>query len=650
MPFLKVSDDKIVRDPDSKQYDDSLKWWELGKEDAFKAVIQVTNSIEQDQYYWNEQLELYEKMYGDNRQRMGRVSSIDRFMAANDNNGQARLSLNVIQSCIDTLASKISSNKPKPQFVPNDGDWKQYSKAKRGTEFIEGIFDQCRVYPLAQRMFTDACIYGISGLYVNRKFGKLNVEYLTRDEVMVDALDGHNEEPTQLHLKRFVSRAKLMQLYPKFKEELRCIAPVASDGHSTLSGVSSISDRIVCVESWHLPTSSDSKDGRYCVTVENATLELSEYNHDKYPIVFFRPYHKPYDFWGRGIAETLFTLQLSINRLLMTIQDAQDFAVPRVFAENGSQVEAEHIDDQIGTVVWYSGTKPTIEANEVMPQSVYSWIQYLEEKAYQISGISVSSASGEKPKDVESRVAMETVADIEAGRFENMSISWNEFFVNLGEVIMFTAQDLYTSGKGKSLIAKLSKQNLVRVIDWKEMEFELDKFSIQLFPINRLPHDPAGREDTVTRWIQSGWVDEVHGMGLLDMPDLSEETSMMTGSLYLVRELIDRMLDNGDTDVHPIPQMDLALAMNETKLSIVNAVRRKYPEEHIQLVIGFFNECKEMQDMIAKQAQVQAQVQAQAAQQQAQAQAAPMPGTAPPLAQPAPTPTSPMLPNAPKQQ
>lgn len=646
---------EVLSDDGKSKTLNNIPWWDSDKDVAYQRIIATVSSIENNQHYSQNTLQLFEQMYGDNRAGIGRASYINRFQGAAINNAP-RLSLNVIQACIDALASMISSNKPKPQFVPNEGDWKQYSKAKMATDYLEGIFDACKVYPLAQRMFTDSCIYGISGLYVNSKFGKINVEYLMRDEIIVDELDGHNEKPAQLYLKRFYSRSKLMAEYPKSAEMIEQIPIVTSDDHAMMN--STVSDMIVIVECWHLPASDKSKDGMYAVVCEKATLKLESYDHMEFPVVFFRPYHKPHYFWGRGIAETLFTLQMSINKMLRTIQQSTELvSVPRVLVENGSQVNSDHINDRIGQIIEFTGTPPQFITPEPMPQSAYQWVQYLEEKAYQISGVSQAAASGEKPKGVESAVAMETVADIQAGRFENMSIDWNEFFMNLARATMFVSQDLYESNP--KLATQLKRDNLVRNIKWADMNFDEDKFSIQLFPINRLPHDPAGRLDAIQRLIQAGWIDEIHGLSLLDMPDLSEETSMMTGSLHLANDMISRMLDDGDEEVQPLEQMDLGLAMNQAKLAIVNATLKKYPEENIALVVKFYSDCQDLQNFITLQQQTQAQAQAQQAQQQAsaqnsQAQAAQAtaqqqgaPNSGPPLANPQPTPTSPMLPNAP---
>lgn len=624
---------KAERDKDVLSPSDavSFEWWnDENKEKAYLSVITVVNTIEKGNHGNDSQNRLYEVMYGDNRGGVGKVSSLNRWQGAAMKMAP-RLSINVVQSCIDTLASKIASNKPKPMFIPNEGDWKLQSKAKMATDFIEGVWDAAQAYPKAQRSFTDALIYGISGLYINSKFDKINVEYIMRDEIFVDELDGHDEKPRQLYLKRFMSRAKLIKQYPKHKEKLKKIPPVKTDAHMLINN--SISDMIVCIEAWHLPTSEDSDDGKYCLSVENETLELSEWNHMEFPVIFFRPYHKPHSFWGRGLAETLFTIQMSLNRSLRTIQSSQDqVSTPKVLIENGSQIDTDSINDRIGQLIFYTGTPPNWVSPTAMNPEIYQWIQYLEQHAYQISGISQSSAAGEKPKDVESAVAMETVADIEAGRFENMSISWNNWFMDLARMTMIVAKDLYSSNK--KLTVKLKKDNLVRLIDWSQMDFTDDKFSIQLFPINRLPHDPAGRLDMIERYTQAGFIDQIHAMKLMEMPDISEDVSLITSSLNLVSQMIATMLDEGKP-VSPIEQMDLALARNECKLAIVKATTQKYPEEHIQLVIDFDQKCKDMLDFMAMQQQKDAM------QNQASAQSAP-------LARPEKTPRSPLLPNAPQ--
>jgi hypothetical protein len=624
---------KVIRDDSAPT--DQTPWWDRDAKDAYPAIIATIENIKKNQLYAHNQLKLYEAMYGDNRSGVGRASYVNRFQGAAVNN-TPRLALNIVQSCIDTLASKIASNKPKPQFIPNEGDWKLYSKAKLATDYLEGIFDLCKIYPKAQRMFTDACIYGISGLYVHSKFDQLSVDYLLRDEIIVDELDGHNETPSQLHLERFASKSKLCELYPKHADSIRKIPAVANDAHLFLN--SSISDFIVFSEDWHLPSGPKASDGRYAVAINNETLLFEDYKHPDFPIEFFRPYHKPHSFWGRGLAETLFILQLSLNKLLKTTDVAHDLvAKPNWLLEVGSRINTDHINDRIGQIVEYAGTPPSVVAPNPMPEQTFQLIEFIISNSYQISGISQSSAAGEKPKDVESAVAMETVADIEAGRFENMSLSWNEFFMGLARKTMRVSADLLK--KKPDLFSRLSKNNLVHNIKFSDLDFDEDSFAIQLFPINRLPHDPAGRQDAIERYIQAGWIDEVHGLSLLDMPDLSEENSLQTGSLHLARKMIAQMLDEGE-EVSPIPEMDLNLAIVEAKMAIVNATERDYPEDHIALVVSFVSACKDMQALLAKQAQEQAQLISMQAQQSAQEQAAP-------LALPQKPQRSPLLPNAP---
>lgn len=572
------------------------KWWLHTEADVYRAAIPVANTIEESQKETAGRFTTYELLYGDNRGPFGRTASVNRFQGASLLNAP-RLTLNVIQSCIDTLASKIAKSKPKPQFVPNDGDFKLHQKAKMLTDYLEGVFDFHQVYPLMQRVFTDSCIYGVSGVFVNKKFGELSIEYVLKDELLVDEMDGFKEKPRQLHLKRFVSRSELQHRFPEKAETIAKLG--LADVNAQYHSYNSVSDLIVCLESWHLPSAPDADDGKHAICVENCTLLLEDYTRETYPIVFYRPYHKPHSFHGRGIAETLYTIQISINKLLKTVQQSQDLvSVPRVLLETGSQVNADLINDRIGSIIEYAGTPPQFISPTAVQPEIYSWIQYLVQQAYQISGVSESSAAGQKPKGVESAVAMREVEDIETGRFEVLGQQWEDTHIELGNRIIDVSKELYQDNP--ALKVRVRKYNLIKEIEWRDINFKEEQFSLQCFPISQLPHSPAGRIDTIEAYVQAGYIDKVTAMALLDMPDLSEEVSLQTGTLQLTKKMIGEMLDSGEYQ-SPVPQMDLTVAANIAKLAYVNAKVKDYPEDRLALVERFINDCKDMLDFIAKQ-------------------------------------------------
>ena len=57
---------------------------------------------------------------------------------------------------------------------------------------------------------------------------------------------------------------------------------------------------------------------------------------------------------------------------------------------------------------------------------------------------------------------------------------------------------------------------------------EEDQYSLQCYPISKLPSDPAGRLETIQELIQGGFVSQDVGNRLLDFPDLDAEQTYRT--------------------------------------------------------------------------------------------------------------------------
>jgi len=64
---------------------------------------------------------------------------------------QNRVTLNIVQSMVDTVVSKLAKNKPKPSFLTEGGNWELQRKAQRLTQFLEGQFQATKFYSLRER-------------------------------------------------------------------------------------------------------------------------------------------------------------------------------------------------------------------------------------------------------------------------------------------------------------------------------------------------------------------------------------------------------------------------------------------------------------------------------------------------------------------
>ena len=248
----------------------------------------------------------------------------------------SKLTYNVIKSCIDAAASKIAKNKPKPEFITNNADYRLKRKATNLTQYIEGVFYDNNVYDLAQDAFIDAGITGTGVLQVWSDGERIRYDRVDIDEITVDDYEGVYRKPKQLFHTRRVFRDTLLERFrddPKATEAIHKAASV-----DKVYG--SVADLIEVTEAWYLPNRA--KDGvyggRYVVAIENYTLLDEEYTKSYFPFVFFRWNNRRKSFYGQGLAEELTPIQLKIARLVQHIDRNMRHTGLRVFLPYGSEI------------------------------------------------------------------------------------------------------------------------------------------------------------------------------------------------------------------------------------------------------------------------------------------------------------------------
>lgn len=62
-----------------------------------------------------------------------------------------RPTANVCYSCTDTLVSRITQDRPLPDFLTDGGDYKQRKLAKEANQFIQGEFFRTKAYALDRK-------------------------------------------------------------------------------------------------------------------------------------------------------------------------------------------------------------------------------------------------------------------------------------------------------------------------------------------------------------------------------------------------------------------------------------------------------------------------------------------------------------------
>lgn len=599
-----------------------VAWWKAKNEkDLAGALINTASWLKESQGYRQRQASIYARLYG-NQSLFSFIGSNMSKMDQMTGLPMDRPTFNVIQSATDTLVSRISQSRPAPVFLTDNSDYKERNLAKKLNNFILGEFYQTKCYDKCSVMLRDAIVEGTGVLKVyETQDKKVGLDRVLLTELFVDQSEGIYGDPRRIYQMKLVDRDVLIENNPKFKSIIESAAKAYPDNSAESS--KTVSDLVLVVEGWSLPSGKDAGDGRHTIACSAGVILDEDYNKDKFPFVFLHYSTRLLGFWSQGLAEQLMGTQIEINSLLYTISRAIKLVgVPRVFNEVGSKVVKAHYNNDVGAIIDYKGTKPIYEVAPCNAPELYEQLQRLIDYAYQQCGVSALQASSQKPQGLDSGEAIRSYDDISTDRFNSLSRKYDNVFIDLAYLMTDLAKDIAErDGKYQTIFPG---KNGTKVIDLPKMELLKDPFVIQCFNMSSLPKDPAGRLQKVTEMVQAGMITLKEGRRLLDYPDLEQVEKLANAQEERVFQVLDEIIEDG-TFSPPDPFMDIQFA-TQTVVQYINMYSScKLEEEKMQLLRDFYTGCLAL---------VQA---AQPPQPAPQPQAAPMP-----------QPQSPLVPNGPQ--
>jgi len=595
-------------------------WWTVDKEERAQAVAKIVKMLSEYDSKRQTQYQISTRLYG-NTNIMGLNGLSYSKITSVQNALKDRITYNVVQSAIDTVVAKIGKNKPKPLFLTQGGDYKIQRKAKKLNKFIEGLFYENHAYDLGSAIFRDGAVFGDGFIHVFEKHGRVAFERVIPSELYVDVVESFYGEPRQIHRVKNVDRQVLIQMFPEKRHIIELCNAASADLVGTYQNVA---DQITVVESWHLRSGPDANDGIHTINITTGNLFEEEYTKDFFPFAKFSWCPRLYGFWGQAASEQLQNIQLEINKILWMIQRSMHLSGTfKVLIENGSSIVTEKLNNDIGSIIHYNGTKPEYVVPPIVPPEFYQQFERLKSLAYEQVGVSQMSAASLKPVGLNSGRALREMNDIESERYNTIGHAYEKLFLDLAKISIATAKDIFDR-EGKYLV-KVPGKKFIETINWKEISLDDDDYVMQMFPVSSLPNTPEGRLQTVQEYMQAGIISPRSGRRLLDFPDLDQIEDLANSQEDYLHEILEKIIDDGEF-TPPDPFDDLKLAQ---ELSLEYYTRGKMSgleEEKLEL-LRTFND------------------QVQVLMQKSMPPAPPAMGA--PQANPMPTPQSELIPNVP---
>jgi hypothetical protein len=527
--------------------------------------------------------------------------------------------------------------------VTKGGSFKLQKRAQLMNKFSDGILMQKNVHEITTAAIKNGAIFGTGVVKVVAENGDISIDSILPTEIITCPGDSIYGKPRTLYQTRFVAKYTLMEAYPELADELASIKSqtvAIGSGHI-------VTDCIKVVEAWHLSQkNADKPAGCHALVADGLTLFREPYLKDHFPFAFYRHTTLPIGFYGRGVPEELLPIQAEINTLMTRCQQALKLiAIPRIFLEEGSQVNENQLNSQIGAIHKYRGTPPIFSSPPTMPTEVYQQIERLYQKAFETQGIPLLQAAGKKPSGVDSGRALREYADQANTRFITLSQQRERFHIDVANLYFEACHDLSTEFGTDYKVISYDKKDGIEPLKYSQVSIKPDNYIVQVWPTNFFSQSPTAKLQEVQELSQAGFIPPEAALDILDFPDLQKYTELVLSGRRLVENNIEKMIETGEY-IPPEETDDLKTAMSLSLQYLSKFKLQEDSEEAEQLIRQYMDD---VESLITQAQTPQTPV--------SPAERSPLQGPlaqgqtdlpmGPPLASPAASPISDLLPNAP---
>lgn len=454
------------------------------------------------------------------------------------------ISENVIKSCVDTLVAMMAAQKVRPFFNTVNGTFKDINIVKQAQQFFDQLFDEQDVHRTMTEVFRDALIFDKGILYVDDTNHTIN-------RIMPWQLGFDNREASYKQL----TRAAL-------KQEGFPVSILPFNDAKLKKAITSMEQGCTYWKYWNL------NDGKLIHYIPEFDFYKEErYDKGTLPFIFLN-YEAPIKSGtSSSVVDLLWGMQEAIDALIVKIKDASQLSSPlKYFVPEQSSIKVNKLSNRVGEVISYTAlpnqtTAPIVTATE--PFMDPQWIQLLDklkQDAYELVGVSQLTASSQKPKGLNSGVALSTMEDIELGRFEVQSDAVIRTYTDLARlcISLFDPED------------DILPPNRMRdSIKWADIVSANDQLIVQFSAAENLSKDPQTRAQQVLMLVQMGVIPQTRVASLMEIPDAVQGYSLANNNINAVMKVIDNCIER---DVYDIPDfIDNETLMNEilnTQLSL----------------------------------------------------------------------------------
>lgn len=503
---------------------------------------------------------------------------------------QASSYLNVLQSMVDTVVSRIAKRRPMPVISADDAEYSEKLYARRASRVLRRKMGQPAIERMMPMFLRDGVVRGDGFVQAVRNGGDITIEKFPRSELVFDDGEARDGMPLRLARVKRVDKDRLAALFPDDAKRIDKLSPAPRDYWDPYDYDAPVDvDQVEVVMGWSLPTGCGAADGKHIIAIRDGGKPLCErpWRRMRFPMARVQWTPGMRGFYGIGLIQQLAGSQNKVNDLWNDHQEALYWGSGlKIFQPRSANVDKHHLRARHPVVIEYDGAKPDYEAPNPASSQAMDSLRWLIQQMYEISGISQASASSKSPLGPNaSGKALDTMEDIQSDRFSQLETQQAMSRVDIGMALLDEAKELAEDVASRE-VTGVELASWIDEIEWSKFDFDGGAYHLNIEPINFLPDTRAGKLDAL------GDLGKIPGLltsplqtaGLFEEPDIAREFRYLLGPKRMLEKVMEML---GDEKIPllecvPTPQMDPALALEMAKGELGNA----YSENASDALVG----------------------------------------------------------------
>jgi hypothetical protein len=495
--------------------------------------------------------------------------------------------LNASKSIIDTFVSRLSKDRPMPNFNVDDGDWQLKRKAKKYRQFIVGQMLETEFDDLSRDALLDGAVLGNGYTRIDSD-DDVFAERVPVNEILYDKRECRYGKPKQAVRVYRIAKDMLAELYPAFKNEIYRAEPSKRRKDDDFDMLSNLEDYCDVYEGWDLPATKDSDDGRHGLAIDTATLVFEQWHEPRFPWAHLRLFKPRTGLMGYGFIDQLASLQHRVNCIVRDLQlNIAATGRGHFLVNENNDIPTELLTGwQPFKLKYKGGQPPTYVAPTPFNPAQLQALEFFIGKMYDLSGVSQANATSKSSLGAgASGIALDTQYDIDSDRFRMPQGNYARYRLEAAQRYIDAAARAARrrkegEGRKKSYVAVSWKtRDAIERLEYTKVELKEGSYCLQIEAVNFLPDTRAGKLAVVEQLAKAGVIEQWLVPTLFEEPDLIQANGILLAAFKNAMRKMDELCDP-DLPM-PIPEHmnDLTLELKLTVAYYNRVQEEKAPLE-----------------------------------------------------------------------